>query len=148
MTPGVPYATVQQVAAQWRALSQAELERVATLLPIVSDSLRQEAKNVGRDLDELIKAGNVLESVVASVTVDIVARVMMTPTDETPQTQYSQSALGYSMSGTFLVPGGGIFIKNAELARLGLRRQRIGAIDLYAQGRNCDPAGEGGHRGG
>ena len=151
MTPGVPYATADQVAAQWRPLSMAERERVEVLLPIISDSLRQEAVNIGKDLDKLIADGKVLASVAASVTVDIVARVMMTPTDGGdmgPMSQFSQSALGYSMSGTFLVPGGGIFIKSAELARLGLRRQRIGVIDLYAQRRDCDPAGEGGHRGG
>ncbi len=146
MTPGVPYATVEQVAAQWRNLSMAERERVSTLLPIISDSLRQEAANVGKDLDVLIETGKVLKSVASAVTVDIVARVMMTPTDGGdmgPMSQFSQSALGYTMSGTFLVPGGGIFIKDTELRRLGLRRQRIGVIDLYAKGRDCDPAGGG-----
>ena len=29
-----------------------------------------------------------------------------------PMTQMSESALGYSVSGTYLVPGGGLFIKN------------------------------------
>ena len=28
-------------------------------------------------------------------------------------------------------PGGGLFIKKSELARLGLRRQRMGVIELY-----------------
>lgn len=147
MTPGVPYATAEDVAALWRPLSQEEKERVAQLLPVISDSLRQEAQNRGRDLDKLIESGKVLESVAKSVTVDIAARAIMTPTktagDMGPMSQFSQSALGYTMSGTFLVPGGGLFIKDAELARLGLRRQRIGVIDLYAQGRDCDPPGEG-----
>ena len=35
-------------------------------------------------------------------------------------------------SGSFLVPGGGLFIKKSELARLGLRRQRMGVIEPYA----------------
>lgn len=133
MTPGVSYATAEQVAALWRPLSPAELERVNELLPVVSDALRQEAANRGRDLDDMIASGKVLETVVRSVTVDVVARAMMTPTDGAPQTQYSQSALGYTISGTFLVPGGGLFIKDAELARLGLRRQRIGVIDLCSK---------------
>ena len=66
-----------------------------------------------------------------SVTVDIVARTLMTSTNSEPMTQMSQSALGYSTSGTFLVPGGGIFIKKTELSRLGIRRQRCGVIELY-----------------
>lgn len=133
MTPGVPYATAEQVAALWRPLSPAELERVNELLPIVSDALRQEAANLDRDLDDMIANGKVLETVVRSVTVDVVARALMTPTDDAPMSQFSQSALGYTVSGTFLVPGGGLFIKDAELARLGLRRQRIGVIDLCSK---------------
>lgn len=46
-------------------------------------------------------------------------------------TQISQSALGYTATGTYLVPGGGLFIKKSELARLGLKRQQFGVIDLY-----------------
>ena len=62
---------------------------------------------------------------------DIIARNLMTSTNSEPMEQMSQSALGYSVSGTFLVPGGGLFIKKSELARLGLRRQRIGVINIY-----------------
>ena len=45
----------------------------------------------------------------------------------------SQSALGYSVSGTYAVPGGGIgnAIMDRDLKRLGLKRPRIGAIELY-----------------
>ena len=70
-------------------------------------------------------------SVVKSVTVDIVARTLMTSTDQEPMTQTTESALGYSVSGSYLVPGGGLFIKNSELSRLGLKKQRFGVIDFY-----------------
>ena len=60
----------------------------------------------------------------------------MTSTTNEPMTQFSQSALGYSMSGTYLVPGGGLFIKKSELSRLGLRKQKIGTIEMYDQGNN------------
>ena len=132
------YATIDDIIALWRPLTPQEQERAAALLPVVSDSLRQAARNVGRDLDAMLKDGEVLENVLKSVTVDVTARAIMTPTDDAPMTQMSQSALGYSVSGTYLVPGGGLFIKKSELARLGLRRQRIGVIELYAQGNN-DP---------
>ncbi len=130
------YATIDDIIALWRPLTPQEQERAAALLPVVSDSLRQAARNVGRDLDAMLKDGEVLENVLKSVTVDVTARAIMTPTDDAPMTQMSQSALGYSVSGTYLVPGGGLFIKKSELARLGLRRQRIGVIELYAQGDN------------
>lgn len=132
------YATIDDIIALWRPLTPQEQERAAALLPVVSDSLRQAARNVGRDLDAMLEDGEVLENVLKSVTVDVTARAIMTPTDDAPMTQMSQSALGYSVSGTYLVPGGGLFIKKSELARLGLRRQQIGVIELYAQG-NDDP---------
>ncbi len=126
-----PFATVADITALWRPLSEAEKERAEALLPVVSDSLRQEAMKVGKDLDQMLADGEVLENVLKSVVVDVVARTLMTSTDSEPMTQFSESALGYSASGTFLVPGGGLFIKTSELARLGLRRQKYGVIDLW-----------------
>lgn len=126
-----PFATVADITALWRPLSEAEKERAEALLPVVSDSLRQEAIKVGKDLDQMLADGEVLENVLRSVAVDVVARTLMTSTDSEPMTQFSESALGYSASGTFLVPGGGLFIKTSELARLGLRRQKYGVIDLW-----------------
>lgn len=126
------FATVYDIYDLFRQLNSREEEKASALLPIVSDSIRQEAKKVGKDIDEMIQTGELLENVLKSVTVDVVARALMTSTDNEPMTQMSQSALGYSMSGTFLVPGGGLFIKKSELARLGLKRQRYGVIDFYA----------------
>jgi len=63
----------------------------------------------------------------------VIARTLMTSTNQEPMTQMTQSALGYSYSGSYLVPGGGMFIKNSELSRLGLKRQRYGVIDFYAE---------------
>lgn len=126
-----PFATVADITALWRPLSEAEKERAEALLPVVSDSLRQEAMKVGKDLDQMLADGEVLENVLKSVVVDVVARTLMTSTDSEPMTQFSESALGYSARGTFLVPGGGLFIKSSELARLGLKRQKYGVIDLW-----------------
>ena len=36
-------------------------------------------------------------------------------------------------SGSYLVPGGGLFIKDSELKRLGLKKQRYGGIELYGE---------------
>lgn len=127
------YATVNDVIALFRALTPEEQQRVTSLLPIVEDELRQQAHDVGKDLDNMIDNGDVLPNVVKSVVVDVVARALMTPTNDAPMSQYSESALGYTVSGTFLVPGGGLFVKKSELERLGLRRQRIGVIELYGE---------------
>lgn len=125
------YATVQDVQTLWRALSAAEQTRAAALIPVICSSLREEARQVHKDLDAMVAVDNDLAAVAKSVTVDVVARTLMTSTDQEPMTQYSEAALGYSVSGSFLVPGGGLFIKKSELARLGLRRQQIGVIEFY-----------------
>ena len=125
------YATVTDVATLFRPLTTEEQERATALIPLVCSALRVEAAKVGINLDAEIAASADLAAVAKSVTVDVVARVLMTSTDSEPMTQYSESALGYSVSGTYLVPGGGLFIKKSELARLGIRRQRIGVIEPY-----------------
>lgn len=125
------YATIEDIKALWKTLTTSEQERAEALLPIVCDSLRHEANMVGKDLDKMIKDSPSLLNVTKSVTVDVVARTLMTSTDTEPMVQFSQSAMGYTTSGTFLVPGGGLFIKESELARLGLRRQSLGVIDIY-----------------
>lgn len=125
------FATIDDVMELWRQLTPEEIERAVKLLPIICDSLRMEADKVGKNLDEMIQEKPYLASVAKSVTVDVVARTLMTDTNQEPMTQMSQTALGYSFSGTYLVPGGGLFIKKSELARLGIRRQRYGVIDFY-----------------
>lgn len=126
-----PFATLEDVRTLWRAMTPAEENKAEALLPVVSDSLRTEAAHVGKNLDFMIADDPALASVAKSVTVDVVARTLLTPDNEAPMTQTSQSALGYSVSGTYLVPGGGLFIKRSELARLGLRRQQIGVLEPY-----------------
>lgn len=126
-----PFATTSDLENLWRALKFDETERAKALLEVVSNSLRHEAQKVGKDLDEMIADSSVFASVVKSVTVDVVARTLMTSTDQEPMTQFNESALGYSVSGSFLVPGGGLFIKDSELKRLGLKKQRFGARDIY-----------------
>ena len=126
-----PFATVDDLTELWRQMSADEQIRAEGLLSIVSNRLRQEAYNVGKDIDKMVAESEVYKDVVKSVTVDIVARTLMTSTDKEPMTQYSESALGYSVSGTFLTPGGGLFIKRDELKALGLRKQRYGVIEFY-----------------
>lgn len=134
------YCSVDDVISLWRPLKNDEILRVKELIPVIENSLRVEADNVGKDLDEMANASEPYKSVLKSVIVDVVARTLMTATDQEPMTQYSESALGYSFSGSFLVPGGGLFIKKSELSRLGLKRQRYGVIDFYDtnKGNPCD----------
>lgn len=126
-------ASVNDVNSLWKPLSHAEQEQVEALLPIVSDSLRQEAKRVGKDLDEMIAKGEILPNVVKSVVVDVISRYLDQLSSDNASTlsQESQSALGYSWSGTYVNTGGGMSILKKDLKRLGLTRQRFGMVDLY-----------------
>ena len=42
-----PFASVDDVINLWRKLTQDEIKRADALLPVISDSLREEAKKVG-----------------------------------------------------------------------------------------------------
>ena len=130
-TPRTNFATLDDITSLFRELQPDEELKATALLPIVSDSLRVEATKAGKNLDSMVAADPAYANVVKSVTVDIVGRTLLTSTNQEPVTQTSQSALGYSQTSTFLVPGGGLFIKNTELIKLGLKRQRYGVIDFY-----------------
>ena len=125
-----PFATVNDIETLWRPLSSPEQARATALLPLVSDELRVLAKNVNKDLDEMAAADEAYQSVLKIVTVDVTVRVLRQSTDGDAMTQESQSALGYSWSGTYAVAGGGIAnaILNNYLKKLGLKTQQIGVL--------------------
>lgn len=131
MEQGAAFASLEQLETLWRPLKANERDRAAALLATVSNRLRVGAGNRGKDLDAMAISDPTYASTLASVVVDITARTLMSSTDTEPMTQMSQAAGGYSFSGSFLSPGGGIFIKNSEWAALGLRRQSIGVIEPY-----------------
>jgi len=147
------FATVNEVIQlSGMTYTAEEQERIEALLPMVSDTLRFEAEKVGKDIDAMIEASEVYGNVVKLVTVDVVIRVMRQSFNGDPMSQESQSGLGYSWSGTYAVPGGGIAasIMRNDLKRLGLRRQRYGMEDMYhapawdndtASGENTDGNG-------
>ena len=128
-----PFATLEDVEVLFRSLSAEESERVTALLPIISDELRYRAMTVNRDLDEMITETPILANVAKEVTVSIIGRILRQSTTGEAMSQESQAGLGYSWSGTYAIPGGGIgnAIMPSDLKRLGLKRPRIGIIDFY-----------------
>lgn len=127
------FATISDIATLWRPLTQSEQDRASALLPLVCDTLREEAKRVDQDLDEHAADDPAYASTLKLVTVDIIARILRQATDGEPISQESQAALGYSWSGTYAIPGGGMaqaIMKN-DLKRLGLRRAQIKEVSLW-----------------
>lgn len=125
------FASIDDLEVLWRNVEEHEISRAKELLNTVSHVLRVEARKVNKDLDLLVKDDESYAHLVKSVVIDIVARTLMTSTNQEPMTQFAESALGYSVSGSFLVPGGGLFIKDSELKRLGFKKQRFGVINFY-----------------
>lgn len=127
------FATVEDITTLFRTLSASEQAKAEALLPLVSDEIRQLGLNAGKDIDAMVAESSVYASVVKIVTVDVVVRVLRQSTEGEAMSQESQSALGYSWSGTYAVAGGGIanaILKN-DLKKLGLLKQQIGSVYLW-----------------
>lgn len=131
----VAFATVEDISTLWRPLTADEQTRAGALLPLISDALRNEAVKVGKNLDEMIQDDETYANVVKLVTVDVTVRVLRQNTSGDAVTQETQAAGGYSWSGTYAVPGGGIAnaILYNDLKRLGLQRQQYGSIFLWQE---------------
>lgn len=131
MAAGDAFATTEDMTALWRPMRQDETERAAALLPLVSDALRQQAANRGRNLDAMIATGATLPSVAKAVTVGIVSRILRENTTGESVVQQSITAGPYTQQATYAIPGGGIVnaIMNADLKALGLLRPKISTID-------------------
>ena len=124
------YATIEDITTLWRPLDEDEEDRATALIAVASDSLRVEALERNVDLDRAVAESVTYANVVRDVTVDIVARTLSANPNTAPFSQESQSALGYSWSGTYAVAGGGLQVMRNDLKRLGLLRQNMGVVDL------------------
>ena len=131
------YAVIEDIELLYRTLSDEEKSKVNELLTVSSSMLRLEAKKRGYDLDTLISEDEDYSNVVKLVVCESVIRALRSCTSSDNSTmspllsQYSQSALGYSVSGTFLNPGDELYFLKNELKRLGLLKQRYGVIEFY-----------------
>lgn len=127
-------ATVEEYESIYSVhLSETEKERVETLLMYASSLLRVEASNRGYNLDMILLKDESKKYVAKMVVLASVKRAMHTnEMTEAPLEQFSQSALGYTVSGTYLNPGDDIYFLNNELKRLGLTKKSQGFfIDLW-----------------
>lgn len=128
------FATVEDVIAiSGATYTEEQQARIETLLPLVSDLIRTEGARAGKDIDALVESDAAYASVVKLVTCDVVARALRQSASGEPMSQESQSALGYSWSGTYAIPGGGVAMSlmRNERKMLGLKRQRFSVVELW-----------------
>lgn len=136
------YATADDFKSIYNvSLDEDETNRVTKLIELASSLLRSEAKKRKKDLDEMISGDADLLTVAKIVVCASVQRVLKKSYDNAgslsgfgDMQQVSQSALGYSVSGTFFNPGDDIYFLNNELKRLGLLKQSISAFEIFDVG--------------
>jgi hypothetical protein len=124
--------TVNDLISRWRPLSNDEITQAETYISDCENALHVFAHDRGKDIDAMIEEYPQRGGVYTAIVCDIVRREMQSLSDDGPaRAQYSQSVNGYNVQGTFLSPGGGLFIKNSELKLLGLMSQRARAVEIY-----------------
>lgn len=131
---GAAYATLGELTMITGASYTIEQEdRAETLLPLVSNLIRVEGRKYGVDVDAKIETDESYLSVVKLITCDVVSRAMRQSTTGDPMSQESQSGLGYTWSGTYAIPGGGVAMSlmNNEKKMLGFKRQRYGVMEIW-----------------
>ncbi len=128
------YATIQDVINLKRSLTSEEQTRAGYLIPIISNLIRVEAQRTGRDYDQMIVDTPILADVAKSVVCDVVMRELNTPGTQLPATSYSECAGGVTQSYTLPNSSGAIKLWPSDLKALGLRVQKIDALNLMKRG--------------
>ncbi len=136
---GAVYATTNDVTTLGRTLTNEEAEKVPTLLEITSALLRTECSKRGYDLDQMITDDPDKGLIAKILTVNAVIRSLNAASNNAPAaTQGSQSALGYSVSYTYLNAGQDVYFLRNELKELGIMRQKCGILEVYDYGDTRD----------
>lgn len=106
-------------------------ERLIMLLDLASSLLREEARERGHNLDRMIERSPDKANVAKLVVLSSVRRVMSKEEEDSLNLQqFSQSAMGYTISGTYFNPGDDLYFLKNELSRLGLNKQKVTSISL------------------
>ena len=132
------YATVGDIRAVGYPLTAAQETAASTMLELSSAKLRTLARNIGKDIDEMIAdpaTGEDFALAVKSVIVQAVCRGLDSGlnTGGGAISQGSQTLGAYSVQQTFFNPGQSLYFTRNELKDLGLyRSQTFGALELYA----------------
>lgn len=128
------YATIEDVMKLGRKLTAEEQEKAAALLPVACAKLSTACKKYGKDLDLMIAD----EPDIGYVAKDIIVRAVLravdtiTDVDSSPAaSQATKSAMGYSLSMTYLNAGQQLYFLRNELKELGVMRQRYGVVEVY-----------------
>jgi hypothetical protein len=128
-TPSTAYATIEDLGKFWRPLAEGdETTRAEYLLDLASDTLRQIALNKNKNLDQMRDSGKIMASTLKLIVMESVKRAMLTPQNQPPVNQMSQTAGPYAESFIFANPAGDLWFKDKELKMLKLTSQGFGSV--------------------
>ena len=127
------YASVEDYEKVYNtALNNDQHKRLLMLIGLASSLLREEANKRNMNLSAVISSSDDKANVAKMVVLACVHRVMSKDDDQDmPLEQFSQSALGYTFSGTYVNPGDDLYYLRNELKRMGIIKQRYGAMEIY-----------------
>lgn len=127
------YASVEDYEKVYNTvLNNDQHKRLLMLIELASSLLREEANKRNMNLSAVISSSDDKANVAKMVVLACVHRVMSKDDDQDmPLEQFSQSALGYTFSGTYVNPGDDLYYLRNELKRMGIIKQRYGAMEIY-----------------
>lgn len=132
---GAVYASVEDITALGRSLTNQQQEAAEVLLQQASAKLRLTARKYGKDIDALIAdpvTGDDFALAVKSVVVQAVCRALDSVNSSAAVTQGTESIGAYSLTMNYLNAGQSLYFLRGELKDLGLMQQRFGWLDMYA----------------
>ncbi len=127
------YASIEDYEKVYNiVLNNDQQKRLLILIELASSLLREEASKRKINLSAVINSSDDKANVAKMVVLACVHRVMAKDDDQDmPLEQFSQSALGYTFSGTYVNPGDDLYYLKNELKRMGIIKQRYGAMEIY-----------------
>lgn len=119
------FATITELQSRWRALSDIEKTRAETLLMDASVIIATMCAQSSITIDT---TDELQTMTLEAITCEMVKRAMLSPIDQAPMSNYSQTAGSYSESGTFVNPTGDLYLTSSEKKRLGIGKQHMFSI--------------------
>lgn len=132
---GAVYASVEDITALGRSLTNQQSEAADVLLEQASAKLRLFAQKYRKDIDEMIAypvTGEDFALAVKSVVVQAVCRALDSVNSNTVASQGTESIGAYSLTMSYLNAGQSLYFLRNELKDLGLMQQRFGWLDMYS----------------
>lgn len=132
---GAVYATVSDITALGRSLTNQQQDAAEVLLVQASAKLRLAAHKYGKNIDTMIAdpvTGGDFALAVKSVVVQAVCRALDSVESNTVASQGTESIGAYSLTMSYLNAGQSLYFLRNELKDLGLMQQRFGWLDMYS----------------